>query len=70
MSKAALFVRQALQSADKRIKVIGEVLASMNVIKCYAWEFSFLKKVEEIRDTELVWILKSAYLAASNCEYS
>lgn len=68
MSKAGVYIKEALKSTDKRVKVIGGVFSSMNVIKCYAWEASFLKKVEEIRDTELVWVLKSAYLFAVNCK--
>eukprot|EP01083_Nonionella_stella_P065153 170468_1 len=38
---------------DKRVKVTNEVLASMKVIKLYAWENSFKAKITQIRQTEL-----------------
>ncbi|XP_055866421.1 multidrug resistance-associated protein 1-like isoform X2 [Biomphalaria glabrata] len=49
---------------DQRIKLMSEVLSGIKVLKLYAWETSFQKKVEEIRDKELELLKKTAYLNA------
>jgi ATP-binding cassette, subfamily C (CFTR/MRP), member 1 len=38
---------------DARVRITQEILSSMRVIKYYAWERSFLKKVIDLRETEL-----------------
>jgi len=38
---------------DARVRITQEILASMRVIKYYAWERSFLKKVIDLREAEL-----------------
>jgi len=38
---------------DARVRITQEILASMRVIKYYAWERSFLKKVLDLREAEL-----------------
>ena len=38
---------------DARVRITQEILASMRVIKYYAWEWSFLKKVIDLREAEL-----------------
>ncbi|XP_013404203.1 multidrug resistance-associated protein 1 [Lingula anatina] len=45
-------VRQMAQK-DKRLKVLNEVLNAIKILKLYAWEESFQRKVTGIRDTEL-----------------
>lgn len=49
---------------DSRIKLMSEILAGIKVLKLYAWEPSFLEKVEGIREDELRLLRKSAYLQA------
>jgi ATP-binding cassette subfamily C (CFTR/MRP) protein 1 len=38
---------------DARVRAIQEILKSMRTIKLYAWEMYFLKKVGDIRESEL-----------------
>lgn len=49
---------------DSRIKLMNEILNGIKVLKLYAWEPSFAKKVLEIRKNELRVLRKSAYLNA------
>ncbi|XP_005096296.1 multidrug resistance-associated protein 1 [Aplysia californica] len=49
---------------DKRIKIMNEVLNGMKVLKLYAWEESFQKKITDIRNEELSILKKTAYLVA------
>lgn len=37
---------------DKRVKLLQELLGGMKVIKYFAWEVPFLKRISEIRGTE------------------
>ncbi|GFO06113.1 canalicular multispecific organic anion transporter 1 [Plakobranchus ocellatus] len=55
---------QLMKIKDSRIKVMNEVLNGMKVLKLYAWEESFLKKISKIRNDELNILKKSAYLSA------
>ena len=38
---------------DARIKTINEILQSVKVIKLYAWEDSFAKRVTDARNNEM-----------------
>uniref|UniRef100_A0A6I8MXX3 Multidrug resistance-associated protein 1 n=2 Tax=Ornithorhynchus anatinus TaxID=9258 RepID=A0A6I8MXX3_ORNAN len=53
-----------MKSKDNRIKLMHEILNGIKVLKLYAWELAFKKKVLEIRQEELKVLKKSAYLAA------
>ena len=50
---------------DLRIKLMNEILNGMKVLKLYAWESSFLEKVEEIRRTEVRILRKQLYWQVS-----
>ncbi|CAA6668089.1 unnamed protein product [Spirodela intermedia] len=50
----------------QRIGLMNEVLAAMDVVKCYAWEKSFQSKIQNIRNDELFWYRRSQYWAACN----
>jgi ATP-binding cassette subfamily C (CFTR/MRP) protein 1 len=39
-----------MKKKDKRTKLIDEILNGMKILKMYAWEMSFVKKVNEIRE--------------------
>ncbi|KAG8053818.1 hypothetical protein GUJ93_ZPchr0001g29633 [Zizania palustris] len=45
---------------------MNEILAAMDVIKCYAWEQSFQSKVQDIRNDELSWFRRAQLLAATS----
>ncbi|XP_063171075.1 multidrug resistance-associated protein 1-like [Candoia aspera] len=53
-----------MKSKDSRIKLMNEILNGIKVLKLYAWELAFKRKVLEIRQEELKVLKKSAYLAA------
>merc|ERR1711860_4597 len=38
---------------DKRVKMMNEVLNGIKVLKLYAWEKSFLKKIGKLRNEEV-----------------
>eukprot|EP00897_Mesotaenium_endlicherianum_P001271 jgi/Mesen1/1171/ME000124S00204 len=58
--------KQVLQRGDRRVALMNEILSSMDVVKCYAWEESFQKNILAIRAEELQWLRKSQYVMALN----
>ena len=40
-----------MRNKDKRTKLVDEILNGMKILKMYAWEMSFVKKVNDIRNT-------------------
>lgn len=60
------YMMHGMKTKDQRMKATTEALASMKVIKLYAWQGQFLKKVESIREEELGWLAKFTYIAAVN----
>ena len=58
VARKLFLVRQKLvRCADGRINILSEVVNGMRVIKYYAWETSFAKRVVDIRkkEVELIW---------------
>ncbi|XP_070617590.1 multidrug resistance-associated protein 1-like [Erythrolamprus reginae] len=53
-----------MKSKDSRLKLMHEILSGIRVLKLYAWELAFKRKVLVIRQEELQVLKKSAYLAA------
>ncbi|XP_035225144.1 multidrug resistance-associated protein 1-like [Stegodyphus dumicola] len=49
---------------DERVKLVNEVLSGIKVLKLYAWEEAFRKKVNVFRERELRHLRKIAYLNA------
>ncbi|XP_012942497.1 multidrug resistance-associated protein 1 [Aplysia californica] len=49
---------------DQRMKLLGEVLEGIKVLKLYAWEGSFQKKIEEIREKEVKVLSKFSFMIA------
>lgn len=47
---------------DERIKITNEVLSGIKVLKMYAWENSFEKKITDIRNSEIKMLKKAAYV--------
>ena len=56
--------REQLKSKDKRVRRIYELLNSLKIVKLYAWENLFDKRVQECRDTEIKFLKKNAILKA------
>ena len=56
---------------DERVKVIGEMLTGMRVIKLYGWEVPFIRKVSCIRDKEIVQLREIAYISTiTSCKFA
>lgn len=47
------FQRAQMMFKDKRIKIMNEILNGIKILKFYAWEFCFQKKVEDVRREEI-----------------
>ncbi|KAJ8946513.1 hypothetical protein NQ318_004648 [Aromia moschata] len=47
---------------DHRVKIMGEIVSGIKVIKMYAWEKPFEKVVEIARDLEIRFITKTSYI--------
>ncbi|KAI8747945.1 multidrug resistance-associated protein 1 [Biomphalaria glabrata] len=56
--------RQNLFWKDKRVKMVNEVLGGIKVLKLYAWEESFQKKILALRQREVCVLTKLAWLNA------
>ena len=39
----------SVRITDKRVKIINEVISGIRVIKMYAWEHAFKKKITQLR---------------------
>jgi ABC-type multidrug transport system fused ATPase/permease subunit len=38
---------------DQRVRLISEILSGIKVLKLYAWELSFIKRINSLRDEEV-----------------
>jgi hypothetical protein len=47
------FQTKQLKAQDERIKLMNEILAGMKVLKLYAWEIPFMKRLGDIRGKEI-----------------
>ncbi|KNC56025.1 ATP-binding cassette transporter [Thecamonas trahens ATCC 50062] len=56
----------ALAVTDNRTRLMSEILASIKVIKLYAWESSFADKIAAVRDAEMTQLRKSALVKKFN----
>ncbi|KAJ3325674.1 Multidrug resistance-associated protein 4 [Boothiomyces sp. JEL0866] len=58
--------RITVKFRDERIKTISNMLAGIMVVKLYAWEIPFIKKINEYRDSEMANIWRAAILKGIN----
>ena len=58
------YVGKMMKQKDSRIKIMNELLAGIKVLKLYAWELPFMKKVNNIREKELGLIKMNALYQA------
>ncbi|CAF3925067.1 unnamed protein product [Rotaria sp. Silwood2] len=49
---------------DQRIKMMNEVLNGIKVLKLYAWELAFIRRINDVREKELQCIRQKAILNA------
>uniref|UniRef100_A0A7M4F5B4 Multidrug resistance-associated protein 1-like n=1 Tax=Crocodylus porosus TaxID=8502 RepID=A0A7M4F5B4_CROPO len=55
--------KSQMKTADQRVKLLNEILHGIKILKLYAWETSYQKKVMEIREHEIDVLKSSGYLA-------
>lgn len=53
--------KSVMKEKDKRIKLFNEILNGIKVLKLYAWETSFVKKIAGFRDDEVKSLKSQAY---------
>ncbi|POO04129.1 ATP-binding cassette containing protein [Trema orientale] len=66
ISKMRKLTKEGLLRTDKRVGLMNEILAAMDIVKSYAWEGSFQSRVQGIRNEELLWFRKAQLLSAFN----
>lgn len=58
--KLKYFQVKQMKKKDQRVRTMNEILSGMKVLKLYAWEPSFEKSIEVIREKELQIIRNAA----------
>ncbi|XP_077987353.1 ATP-binding cassette sub-family C member 5-like isoform X2 [Glandiceps talaboti] len=67
VSKAIAHFRvKAIKITDKRVRIVNEMITSVKLIKMYAWEKPFSKKIADIRSKEDKVLRKSRFLLGLN----
>ncbi|OQR74446.1 multidrug resistance-associated protein 1-like [Tropilaelaps mercedesae] len=54
---------ELMRDKDKRTKLMNEILSGIKVFKLYAWEQSFMKRIEGLRGKELAALRHQAWLS-------
>uniref|UniRef100_A0A8C8R4R5 Canalicular multispecific organic anion transporter 1 n=1 Tax=Pelusios castaneus TaxID=367368 RepID=A0A8C8R4R5_9SAUR len=63
-TKARAIQMKNMKNKDQRMKIMNEILSGIKILKLFAWEPSFERRVGEIRVRELKDLLNFAYLQA------
>ncbi|XP_060715255.1 ATP-binding cassette sub-family C member 12 [Tachysurus vachellii] len=61
-----VFRKKTVSVTDKRVRTMNEVLTCIKLIKMYAWEESFEKKIIDIRKHEKLLLEKAGYIQSVN----
>ncbi|NXY69746.1 MRP2 protein, partial [Glareola pratincola] len=62
VAKAKTIQVKNMKNKDERMKIMGEILNGIKILKLFAWEPSFEKRVNEIRACELKNLVNFSYL--------
>ena len=54
-----------MEKKDKRVKLISEILSGIKVLKMYAWESSFIKRINSLREEEVYQLKIFQFLEGS-----
>ncbi|KAI0635675.1 P-loop containing nucleoside triphosphate hydrolase protein [Trametes polyzona] len=57
---------KSMQWTDKRAKLLQELLGGMKIIKYFAWENPYLKRIEELRGREMSYIRSLLIIRSAN----
>nr|XP_057944786.1 ATP-binding cassette sub-family C member 12 isoform X2 [Doryrhamphus excisus]XP_057944787.1 ATP-binding cassette sub-family C member 12 isoform X2 [Doryrhamphus excisus] len=60
------FQHKAISMTDCRVRTMNEILSSVKLIKMYAWEDSFEKKIAEMRQREKRYLRGASYIQNTN----
>eukprot|EP00164_Ancoracysta_twista_P002800 GFYU01003725.1.p1 GENE.GFYU01003725.1~~GFYU01003725.1.p1 ORF type:complete len:1448 (+),score=389.90 GFYU01003725.1:187-4530(+) len=56
--------RQHMELSDSRVRMCSEVLQGIRVVKFFGWEIPFIKRISDLRFTEIQYTMKQAYFFA------
>ncbi|XP_023223764.1 multidrug resistance-associated protein 5-like [Centruroides sculpturatus] len=62
--------RKAVKCTDERVQLMNEIITSIKLIKMYAWEIPFAKKITDVREKEKKILQKSAFLQSLSTSIS
>ncbi|XP_076194947.1 ATP-binding cassette sub-family C member 2 isoform X3 [Aptenodytes patagonicus] len=62
VAKAKTIQVRNMKNKDERMKIMSEILNGIKILKLFAWEPSFEKRVNEIRARELTDLMNFSYL--------
>ncbi|XP_067124016.1 ATP-binding cassette sub-family C member 5-like isoform X2 [Centruroides vittatus] len=62
--------RKAVKYTDERVQLMNEIITSIKLIKMYAWEIPFAKKITDVREKEKKILQKSAFLQSLSTSIS
>ncbi|KAF9269001.1 multidrug resistance-associated ABC transporter [Marasmius fiardii PR-910] len=57
--------KEQMGNRDRRTRLMSELLANIKSIKLYAWEFTFMRKILEVRNNQELVMLKKIGLVTS-----
>ncbi|XP_019731916.1 multidrug resistance-associated protein 9 [Hippocampus comes] len=57
---------KSILMTDSRVRTMNEILSSIKLIKMYAWEESFEKKIAELRKREKKYLRQTSYVQNAN----
>ncbi|XP_024398184.1 uncharacterized protein [Physcomitrium patens] len=57
--------RSAIDYTDSRVRSVNEVLTGVRVVKYNGWTAAFLKRIGDLRSSEMHWIKRANFLRAS-----
>ncbi|KAG0612580.1 hypothetical protein M758_6G039100 [Ceratodon purpureus] len=57
--------RTAVNYTDSRVRSVNEILTGVRVVKYNGWTAAFLKRIGDLRASELHWIKRANYIRAS-----
>ncbi|KAI0693122.1 ABC transporter [Cytidiella melzeri] len=58
--------RESMKWTDKRAKLLQELLGGMKIIKYFAWEIPYLKRIAEFRSKEIQYIRSLLLIRSAN----